>query len=142
MGPVPAGVLDLHHGGADRHDDGRRNTEPAGVVGDALSVIAGRHGDHAAPLFVLVQGREAVECAALLEACGELQVLELEPDVAAEDLTERAARRARRDRDRAGNGATGCFDVREADGTYTLVQDHGSYLVALAAPAGRQTRSV
>ena len=31
-----------------RHDDGRRDAEPLGVVGDGLGVVAGRHGDDAA----------------------------------------------------------------------------------------------
>ena len=69
-----------------------------GVIGDALRVVAGRHGDDAALALVRRQGRQPVERAALLEGGGELQVLELEPDLAAEDLGQRAARSRSRSR--------------------------------------------
>ena len=45
---VPARVLDLGVGREGRHDDGGRDAEPAGVIGHALGVVAGRHGDDAA----------------------------------------------------------------------------------------------
>jgi len=35
------GRLDLHERGRHRHDDGRRNAEAAGMIGDRLRVIAG-----------------------------------------------------------------------------------------------------
>ena len=75
-GAVAAGILDLHHGRADRHDDGGGNGEALGVIGDALGVVAGGHGDDAAAAFVVVERQQAIERAALLEGGGELQVLE------------------------------------------------------------------
>jgi hypothetical protein len=56
------------------------------VIGDALRVVAGRHGDHAALLIARRQRGEAIEGAALLEGGGKLLVLELEPDLAAQDV--------------------------------------------------------
>ena len=91
LGAVPAGVDDLHRRRVDRHDDGGRDAEPVGVVGDALGVVAGRHGDHAVLALRRGQRGQAIERAALLERGRELQVLELEPDLAAEDVRQRAA---------------------------------------------------
>ncbi len=53
------------------------------MVGDALRVIAGRHGDDAATALLGRQRRQAIEGAALLVGGGKLQVLELEPNLAA-----------------------------------------------------------
>jgi hypothetical protein len=46
-------------------------------------VVAGAHGDDAAPALGLRQQEQLVQCAALLERGGELQVLELQPQLAA-----------------------------------------------------------
>lgn len=52
LGAMTPGALDLGERRLRRHHDGRPNTEPIGVVGHALRVITGGHGDHAAlPLF-------------------------------------------------------------------------------------------
>ena len=48
---------DLHEGRRPRHDDGRRDTEPLGVVGDGLGMVAGRHCDDAAPVPPRVRDR-------------------------------------------------------------------------------------
>jgi hypothetical protein len=83
MRPRP---LDLVEGGGLRHHDGRRNGEPASVVGHGLRVIAGRHGDDAAVPFA---GRQRLKLhigAAVLEGVGDLQILELDPDLGARQL--------------------------------------------------------
>ena len=75
----------------------------AGVIGDALGVVAGRHGDHAALALVGRELQQRVERAALLERGGELQVLELDPDVGLGDARQRLAAQAGRAHDRAGD---------------------------------------
>src|SRR6185437_9856446 len=52
------------------HDDDRRNFEPRGVVCHRLRVIAGRHGDDAAPALGLVERGELDQRAAILERIG------------------------------------------------------------------------
>ncbi len=96
LGAMLARVLRFHLRRAFRHDDGGRDAEAAGVVGDALGVIAGRHGDDAAAALLGRENRQAIEGAALLVGRGELQVLELEPDLAAMLDRQCAARIARR----------------------------------------------
>ena len=97
-------VLDLHERRVARHDDGRRDAQAPRVVGDALRMIAGGHGDHARGRLLGRQLRQAVQGAALLERGGVLQVLELEPDLGAGDLRQRA-RRAGRASPRSGRRA-------------------------------------
>ena len=68
----------------------------ARVVGDALRVVAGRHGDHAALALLRRELQQLVQRAALLERGGELQVLELEPDLGPGDARQRLAAQAGR----------------------------------------------
>ena len=116
LGAMAPGVLDLHHRRADRHHDAGGNAEPVRVIGDALGVIARRHRDHAAPPLVRRQRDEPVQRTALLEAGGELQVLEFEPEVAAADLGERPALVAFSDNDGAADGRGGGDHVSGRDG--------------------------
>ena len=106
-------VADLHHGRRGRHHDGRRNAEPGRVIGDTLGVVARRHGDHAAPLFLVRQGEQADQGAALLEGARILQVLELQPDFGAADLGQRARADARAVDEMTGQRGGCRFDVRE-----------------------------
>ena len=66
-----------------RHDDARRNAEPAAVIRNRLRVIAGRHRDDAAPAFVRREIEQSVQRAALLERRRELVVLELQMNLRA-----------------------------------------------------------
>ena len=70
------GDFDLRRG--QRHDDLGANAARGSVKGDALRVIAGAGGDHAALALRFAEREELVECAALLERAGALQVLELQ----------------------------------------------------------------
>ena len=79
-----------------RHHDRRRDAEAPGVIGHALRVVAGRHRDHAGGRLLRRQLRQPVQRAALLERGGVLQVLELQPELGAGDLRERARRQAGR----------------------------------------------
>ena len=90
LGAEAARVLDLDARGEARHDDRRRDPHPLGVVGDRLRVVAGRDREHALGALGRRQLRHLVERAALLERGGELQVLELEEDVAAADRRQRS----------------------------------------------------
>ena len=94
--PEAARALHLHGGREGRHHDHRRNAQALRVVGHALGVVAGRHGDHAACTLHRIERQQAVERAALLEARGELQVLELEPDLGTGDGRKRARMQAGR----------------------------------------------
>ncbi len=71
-----------HHG---HHDDGA-DAALGGVVGDGLSVISGGGGDESAAAFGWGEGEDAVECAALFECSGALQVIELEVDLLAGEV--------------------------------------------------------
>jgi len=115
-GTMDLGVLDFRVRRTLGHDDDGRDAQARGVIGDGLSMIAGAHGNHTAPALGVGQGRELVERAALLERSGELQVLELEVELAAGDARQRLARQERGALNRA-------FDARRrgADG---LQRDH------------------
>ena len=86
LGAMAGGLRDFHRRGDSRHDDRRRNTEPLRVIGDRLRVVAGRRGDHAALSLLGRKLQQFVERAALLVGGGELEVLELQPDLGADDL--------------------------------------------------------
>ena len=83
----------LHLRRGARDEDRRRHAEVLRRVRDAESVIAGRRRDDAARAHLGRQRREHVQRAAQLEGAGGLLVLELEVDVAAGDLAERARSR-------------------------------------------------
>src|SRR3954468_18956634 len=85
------------------------------MIGDALGMIAGRHGDDAAAALIRRQRGEAVQRATFLERGGELQVLEFEPDLATKNVAKRSAL------------VTGGFDDRAADGRGRRVDVCGRY---------------
>jgi len=64
-----------------RHDDGRRDSEALCVIGDGLGMVAGGCRNDAARPFFGRELQQFVERAALLVGSGELQVLELQPDI-------------------------------------------------------------
>ena len=90
LGAEAARALDLHRGREARHHDYRRHAHPLRVVRHALRVIAGRYRDHTAPALVFGQRQQPVQRTALLEAGGELEVLELEVHLGAGNLRQRA----------------------------------------------------
>ena len=115
LGAVPAGVDHLHRRRVDGHHDGGGDAEKMRVIGDTLCVVAGRHGNHAALALARLQCGQAVESATLLERGRELLVLELEPDLAAQNLRQRAAPIAVGIDDGAGQPRARRLDVVEAD---------------------------
>ena len=96
-----AGAADLDLRCGARHHDGRGDVEPSRVIGQALRVISGRRGDHAAGFLLVGQLQQRVERAALLERTGDLQLFELEADIDADGIGQPRRVAARRDRDRA-----------------------------------------
>src|SRR5438105_11129701 len=128
-----AGALDrgeLRERNTDREYDAGRNPKELRRECDALSVIAGRRGDHAVRALALVLVHERVQRAADLERAGLLQVLELEVDLAAGESRQRVGLLGRRAADvRADRGS------RVGDGgRVELAELHGRH-VARFAPA-------
>jgi hypothetical protein len=70
--------------------DHRAQAQALRVVGHALGMVARAHGDHAARALPGAQLGQLVAGAAFLEGGGELQVLELEEDLRAGQLRQRA----------------------------------------------------
>ena len=66
------------------------------VIGNALGVVAGGHGDDAAPRLVCRQREELVGRAAFLERGDELLIFQLEPDLGPGDFGQRARMNQRR----------------------------------------------
>ena len=116
VGAVALGLRHLHRRRRLRHDDGRRNAEPLGMIGDRLRVIAGRRRDHAARALLRRQLQQFVERAALLVGGGELQILELQPDLGADDFGQGPADQHRRPDDRALDALGGGADVVDRRG--------------------------
>jgi len=85
-GAVRPGAVSLHEGRALGHHDGHRHAQPGAVIGEGLGMVprAGRH--HAAFALVRRQLQQPVQGPALLEAAGEMQVVELDPDLGAGQL--------------------------------------------------------
>ena len=155
-----AAVGHLDQRGELRHDDGHRNAEQRAVIGDALRVVAGRRGDHAALALRRRQLQQRVARAALLEAAGALQVVELAVDVRAGQLRQRDRLDARRLVDAAARCARApprCrraspaprrreVDARHANGSATpgfAAVEHAAELAldARRAPRRRRLRS-
>ena len=93
-----------------------RDAEAAGVVGDALRMVAGRHGDHAALALLRRELEQGIQRAALLERGGELKVLELDPDIGLGDARQRLAAQAGRVDNGAGDARGGALDIVQGDG--------------------------
>jgi hypothetical protein len=79
-------------------------------------MVAGRHGDHAVLLLLLRELQQRVQRAAFLERGGELQVLELQPDIGLGDARQGLAAQAGRVHHRVADARGGELDVFERDG--------------------------
>ena len=75
------GAGDLGEGRAKRHGDSCRNAQPAGVVGDALGVIASGNRDDAEPALQLAERLQPEQRATVFERRSDLQVFQLQPDL-------------------------------------------------------------
>ena len=115
LGAVRLGRRHLHERRRHRHDDGRRNLEPRGVIGHRLGVIAGRHGDDAALALGLAERGELHQRAAVLERIGDLQIFVFDVDVGAGERRQPRRRQHGRAQHGALDHATGCFDIRNCD---------------------------
>jgi len=85
------------------------------VVSDRLRVVAGAHRDDAAPALGLAQREELVQRTALLERGGELQVLELEEHLRADEARKCAAVHTGRLLDRSRDALRRGADVVDGD---------------------------
>jgi hypothetical protein len=113
LGAELAAVGHLDQRRENGHHDGRGNAEELRVIGDSLRVIAGGRGDHAASSLLRRQLQQGVARAALLEAAGALQVIELAVDMRAGELRQRNRFDARRVIDATGDAVAGSLDVGE-----------------------------
>ena len=107
------GRLDFHERRRHRHDDGRRDGETAGVIGDRLGVIAGRHRDDAAAALVGGERGKLDAGAALLERVRDLQILVFDEDLGAGQRRQRRRRQQRRAQHVAADRAAGRLDIGE-----------------------------
>ena len=96
------------------------------MVGHALGVVAGGHGDHATLAFIGGKRRKPVQGAPLFERRGELQVLELEPHIAAQDVGERAAPVAARLEHGAAQARASRLDIARLTGNWSSEGTPGS----------------
>ena len=114
-GAVAPGAGDLHQRRGLRHHDGGVNAEPLRVIGDRLRVVPGARANDAAAALFAGERHELIAGAALLEGARHLQVLELEPELAARRARERLAVGAGRDEDAVGDALAGGFDVLKGE---------------------------
>ncbi len=96
-----------------RHHHGHRDPQQRAVIGDALRVVARRGGDDAATARLRRQPQQRIARAALLEAAGALQVIELAENVRAGELRQRDRFDARRQVHAAGDPRARRLDVGE-----------------------------
>ncbi len=80
---------DFHQRRETRHDHGDGDAQQLAMIRQAQRMIAGRGRDHAALPLLIIQQQQGVARAALLEAAGALQVVELAEDVHAAQFGKR-----------------------------------------------------
>ena len=100
FGSVTARCGDLGDRRGQRHADFGGDASLGGVVRDGLRVIAGGGGDYTSAALLVRQQKNLIECAALLERTGHLQVIELEEDGVSGEVRE----------------GFGAYEGREVDG--------------------------
>jgi hypothetical protein len=145
VGAEMLGMADFDEGGALGHHDGGRNVQAPGVVGHSLGMVPGRHGDDAAPPLLVRQALQLVKGAAVLERAGELQVLELDPELGAGDLGERVGAEERGRHDSALDRLGRCLHVFDghAHHAYSCGSPAAGTRVSVpSAPAAIAARSV
>ena len=79
-----------------------------GVVGHGLGVISGAGSDHAAPLLIITQQQNPVECSPFFEGAGPLQIIQLQKNLLTGNLGERGRELARREVNEIANSLF-CF---------------------------------
>ena len=97
--------------------------ESGGVIGDALGVVAGRHGHHAPGPLLGRELQEPVEGAPVLERRRVLQVLELQPQVGAGDDRQRLRPQGGRADHVAADGGRRPQDVAVPDRQFGEARD-------------------
>src|SRR3546814_854004 len=80
---------------------------------NTLRVVAGRHRGDAGSAFGVAEAHQLVERTTLLERRGELEILELDPDLGTGDLRQHTRMRARRADQLAIHDIGGATDIVE-----------------------------
>ena len=93
------------------HDDGGRHTPKLRMPRYGLGVIAGRHCDDTAALFLGRQEGEAVGGTTLLEGTGRLEVFQLERDLGPGCTRDFSGAQDGRSCDRAGDAGGRCLHI-------------------------------
>src|SRR5262249_55542115 len=125
-----AGVLDLGERRALGHADRRGYTEPLGVIGHSLRMVARRHRDDATLASTFIQRQKLVERAALLERSSELEIFEFEENLRAGDGRKGPRMAGGRQLDRAGDRLGRPLDVHDTDGKSGWASSHDIILAA------------
>src|SRR5262249_34299201 len=89
LGAVVLARLDLGHGSVERHVDTRADARLPRGPGDRLAVVAGARGDDSRAPLVAAEERDPVDRAPDLERAGALEVLRLQPHLAAGEARQR-----------------------------------------------------
>ena len=111
LGAESFGVADLYEGGVLGHDDQRGDAEPARMERDRLGVIAGGHGDDAAPPLLLGERHQLDQRAAILERAGNLEIFVFDEDLGARELRQLGRWQGRRAHHLAADELGGLEDI-------------------------------
>ena len=118
IGAIALGLFHLGEGRRLRHHDGCRDLKALGVICGRLGMVAGRHGDHADALLLIVKAAQFDEGAPVLERVCDLEVLVFDIDFRPGKLRE------------LWRGQSGCLDhlaVERFGGTFDIVECYGHW---------------
>ena len=130
-----AGIAHLGEWRVARHHDNAFDAQPGGVIGHALGVVTGRHRHHTRGALGGAQRQQLVERAALLEAGGELEVLELQPDLGTGDLRQHPRMGAGRTQHLPAQLLGGGADIGSGDGGGHFFLRSSFLLMAVTRPS-------
>ena len=85
------------------------------MISHALGMVSRRGGNDTSLLLLVRQPRELVQCAALLERPGELQIFELHPDLGASNIRQGLGQAHRRALNLAFEDIGGLTDIFNRD---------------------------
>ena len=115
FGAVGLGGGNLDQRRRERHANLGFDPAPAGVIGQSLRVVPCRSRNHSLIAFLRAHGQQFVQCAALFECAGPLQVVEFQINGIAGELRKSGGESAGRKIDRRANALQGSLDIGESD---------------------------